>query len=86
MSHGSAERDNALLAGVHLSLPNNRPDELAAAMLHVASEAKDAEECHELLSMLGLIPADFRWESSKRYGSPGARRKIELVDEEKEAS
>lgn len=83
---GIEQRDHALLHGVHLSLPNNRPDELHAAMLHVASEAVDAEECRELLGMLGLIRPDFRWQPSTRYGSPGARRRIELVDEVKEAS
>lgn len=84
MSGESVERDGALLAGVHLSLPNNTDVELHGAMLHVASEAQDADDCRELLLMLGLISQDFRWESSARYGA-GSRRRIKLA-EEKEAS
>jgi hypothetical protein len=81
---GIEQRDHALLHGVHLSLPNNTPDELRAAMLHVASEAGDVEECRELLGMLGLIRPEFRWQDSNRYGA-GSRRRIELT-EEREAS
>lgn len=52
------------------------PEEEHRARLVVAHHAENANECRELLQMLGLIDPGFRWETTSTRGGTESRRKI----------
>jgi hypothetical protein len=84
MSGGSKEalekQDTATLAGVRLSRENNSDVEQQQARLTVASHAIDAEDCKDLLEMLGLCGPKFRSHYRTCYG---VRGRVVIEDEEK---
>lgn len=52
------------------------PEEEHRARLAVAHHAENANECRELLQMLGLIDPGFRWETTDHHRGVNGRRKI----------
>ena len=86
MIGGADDRlDHVAGAACARRLRHSTPDEVRAAARRIASEASDADECRDLLEMLGILPQQTpqAWQSHSRYGH-GVRHRIDV--DEREAS
>lgn len=52
------------------------PDEKRRAQLRVAEHAKDADECLELLRMIGLIDSGFHWVIDPSQHGKSKKRRV----------
>lgn len=76
----TVDRSRAVLHGARLSQDDDhhRARERRKAALFVAGQARDVDDCRELLEALGLIDGGVRWERSiTNYGTNSRSRKVQ---------